>query len=115
MGGWQGRVSMQDTMQCTAHSMQSIIQRILCGVSMQDTMQCTGYSMQGIIQRILYGVSLCTAWQVLYEGQLTDHSHPRLPSQGRATRSHPHLGDVALVIKEEMFFYLIFSYETLLL
>ena len=34
---------------------------------------------------------------VLYEGQLTDHSHPRLPSQGRATRSHPHLGDVALV------------------
>ena len=77
--GWVGgRVSMQDTMQCTAHSMQGIIQRILCGVSMH-----------------------C---MVLYEGQLTDHSHPRLPSQGRATRSHPHLGDVALVKKKRRFF-----------
>ena len=45
---------------------------------------------------------------VLYEGQLTDHSHPRLPSQGRATRSHPHLGDVALVKRRGDFFYLIF-------
>ena len=43
--------------------------------------------------------------QVLYEGQLTDHSHPRLPSQGRATRSHPHLGDVALVKKGEIFLF----------
>ncbi len=60
--------------------------------------------MQSIIQRILCGVSMHCMAQVLYEGQLTDHSHPRLPSQGRATRSHPHLGDVALVKKRRFFF-----------
>ena len=62
--------------------------------------------MQGSVCRVCMQGCVCRGAVCCVQGggggQLTDHSHPRLSSQGRTTRPHPHLRHVALVIKEQM-------------